>query len=138
MNEKQFSYFLENDWEVQGNEKQVSKTFEFKNFKRAFSWMTSLAFEAENQNHHPEWKNIYNKVEVTLTTHDIGMLSEKDVSLAKAKGTWKEIEVIRMEASLCYSQVSMITTKALDLQYFNQVLYLWPRLLEQLKKLNDA
>ena len=82
MNEKQYSYFLENDWEVQGNEKQASKIFEFKNFKRAFSWMTSLAFEAENQNHHPEWKNIYNKVEVTLTTHDIGMLSEKDVLLA--------------------------------------------------------
>ena len=40
MNEKQFSYFLENDWEVQGNEKQASKIFEFKNFKRAFSWMT--------------------------------------------------------------------------------------------------
>lgn len=55
------------------------------------------------------------------------------VSLDKVKGTWKEIEVIRMEASLCYSQVSMITTKALDLQYFNQVLYLWPRLLVKLK-----
>ena len=87
MNEKQFSYFLENDWEVQSNEKQASKIFEFKNFKRAFSWMTSLAFEAENQNHHPEWKNIYNKVEVTLTTHDIGMLSEKDVRLATVMDT---------------------------------------------------
>ena len=87
MNEKQFSYFLENDWEVKGNEKQVSKTFEFKNFKRAFSWMTGLAFEAENQNHHPEWKNVYNKVEVTLTTHDIGMLSEKDVCLATVMDT---------------------------------------------------
>ena len=87
MNEKQFSYFLENDWEVQGNEKQASKIFEFKNFKRAFSWMTGLAFEAENQNHHPEWKNVYNKVEVTLTTHDIGMLSEKDVRLATMMDT---------------------------------------------------
>ena len=87
MNEKQFSYFLENNWEVKGNEKQASKIFEFKNFKRAFSWMTSLAFEAENQNHHPEWKNIYNKVEVTLTTHDSGMLSEKDVHLAQVMET---------------------------------------------------
>ena len=87
MTEKQFSYFLENGWEVQGNEKQASKIFEFKDFKRAFSWMTSIAFEAENQNHHPEWKNIYNKVEVTLTTHDTGMLSEKDVCLAKVMDT---------------------------------------------------
>ena len=91
MTEKQFSYFLENDWEVQGNEKQASKIFEFKDFKRAFSWMTSIAFEAENQNHHPEWKNIYNKVEVTLTTHDTGMLSEKDVRLATVMDTEFEI-----------------------------------------------
>ena len=82
MNEKQISYFLENDWELEGNEKQASKTFKFEDFKRAFSWMTSIAFESENQNHHPEWKNIYNKVIVTLTTHDTGMLSEKDVHLA--------------------------------------------------------
>ena len=82
MNDKQFSFFLENDWKVQSDDKQASKIFEFTDFRRAFSWMTSIAFEAENQNHHPEWKNIYNKVEVTLTTHDTGMLSEKDVSLA--------------------------------------------------------
>ena len=87
MNDKQFSFFLENDWKVQSDDKQASKIFEFKDFRRAFSWMTNLAFEAENQNHHPEWKNIYNKVEVTLTTHDIGMLSEKDVRLAKVMDT---------------------------------------------------
>ena len=87
MSDKQFSFFLENDWKVQSNEKQASKIFEFKDFKIAFSWMTSIAFEAENQNHHPEWKNIYNKVEVTLTTHDIGMLSEKDVHLAQVMET---------------------------------------------------
>ena len=83
MSDKQFSFLLENDWKVQSNKKQASKIFEFKDFRRAFSWMTSIAFEAENLNHHPEWKNIYNKVEVTLTTHDIGMLSEKDVHLAQ-------------------------------------------------------
>ena len=87
MNDKNFSFFLEKDWEVQSNEKQASKIFEFKDFKRAFSWMTSIAFEAENQNHHPEWKNIYNKVEVILTTHDIVMLSEKDVRLATVMDT---------------------------------------------------
>lgn len=83
MNDKKISFFLENSWEVQSNDKEASKIFVFKDFKRAFSWMTSIAFEAENQNHHPEWKNIYNKVEVTLTTHDKGMLSEKDVLLAQ-------------------------------------------------------
>ena len=87
MNEKQFSFFLENDWEVNSNNKQAFKVFVFKDFKRAFSWMTSIAFESENQNHHPEWKNIYNKVEVTLTTHDVGMLSEKDVNLAQVMET---------------------------------------------------
>tara|TARA_X000000950_G_scaffold128497_1_gene160531 strand:+ start:52 stop:336 length:285 start_codon:yes stop_codon:yes gene_type:complete len=87
MNKKQISYFLENNWEVQGNDKQASKIFEFKNFKRAFSWMISLAFEAEKQDHHPEWKNVYNKVEVTLTTHDMKMLSEKDVRLATVMDT---------------------------------------------------
>ena len=65
MNDKQFSFFLENDWKVHSDDKQASKIFEFKDFRRAFSWMTSIAFEAENQNHHPEWKNIYNKVRVS-------------------------------------------------------------------------
>ena len=87
MSDKQFSFFLENDWKVNSNEKQAFKNFEFKDFKRAFSWMTSMAFEAENQDHHPEWKNVYNKVEVTLTTHDTGMLSEKDVHLAQVMET---------------------------------------------------
>ena len=87
MDDKLISFFLENKWEVQGNKKQAIKVFEFRNFKKAFSWMTSIAFEAENQDHHPEWKNIYNKVEVTLTTHDTGMLSEKDVRLAKLMDT---------------------------------------------------
>ena len=87
MSDKQFSFFLENDWKVHSNEKQAFKIFEFKDFKRAFSWMTTIAFEAEKHNHHPEWKNIYNKVEVTLTTHDIGMLSEKDVHLAQVMET---------------------------------------------------
>ena len=79
MDEKQFSYFLENDWKVQDNEKQASKTFEFKDFKRAFSWMTSLAFEAENQNHHPEWKNIYNKVNKDI----IVSICSRDTSIGK-------------------------------------------------------
>ena len=82
MNEKLFSYFSENNWEVRDDNKIALKVFKFKNFKSSFSWMTYVAFIAENQNHHPEWKNIYNKVEVILTTHDLGKLSERDINLA--------------------------------------------------------
>ena len=83
MNEKLFSYFSENNWEVRNNNKVAFKVFKFKDFKSAFSWMTFLAFVSESQDHHPEWKNVYNKIEVILTTHDLGRLSEKDVNLAK-------------------------------------------------------
>lgn len=59
------------------------KTYRFSNFVEAFGWMTKVAMWAEKLNHHPEWFNVYNKVEVTLTTHDAGGLSEKDLKLAK-------------------------------------------------------
>lgn len=83
MNEKLFSYFSENKWEVRNNNKVAIKVFKFKDFKSAFSWMTFLAFVSESQDHHPEWKNVYNKIEVSLTTHDLGRLSERDINLAK-------------------------------------------------------
>ncbi|MFD2891537.1 4a-hydroxytetrahydrobiopterin dehydratase [Flavobacterium chuncheonense] len=61
------------------------KRFEFTNFIEAFSFMTQVALLAEKMNHHPEWKNVYNKVEIKLTTHDKGnIVTEKDFSLAKA------------------------------------------------------
>ncbi|SLN29846.1 4a-hydroxytetrahydrobiopterin dehydratase [Pseudooctadecabacter jejudonensis] len=59
------------------------KTFTFKNFVEAFGWMTSAAIEAEKLNHHPEWSNVYKTVEVTLTTHDTGGLSDLDLKLAQ-------------------------------------------------------
>lgn len=59
-------------------------TFQFEDFKKAFTFMTQVAFEAEKQNHHPEWTNVYNKVEVKLTTHDAGnTVTQKDRTLAK-------------------------------------------------------
>ena len=62
----------------------IQKKFEFKNFVEAFGWMSSVALVAEKLDHHPEWFNVYNRVEVTLTTHDFGnTLSELDVKLAK-------------------------------------------------------
>ena len=63
----------------------LHKKFEFENFIEAFAFMTKVAFTAEKMNHHPEWKNVYNKVDITLTTHDKGnTVTQKDRDLAKA------------------------------------------------------
>ena len=61
----------------------IAKTFTFKDFNSAFGWMTRAALIAEAMNHHPEWFNVWNRVEVTLSTHDAGGLSELDIKLAK-------------------------------------------------------
>lgn len=63
---------------------KLERTFTFKNFIDAFSWMTSIAIEVEKMNHHPEWNNVYNKVHVQLTTHDAGnKVTQKDRDLAQ-------------------------------------------------------
>ena len=61
----------------------IKRSFEFENFIGAFSFMTQVALKAEKMNHHPEWFNVYNKVNVVLTTHDTGGLTEKDQALAE-------------------------------------------------------
>ena len=61
----------------------ITKDFKFSDFKNAFSFMTSIALKAEEIGHHPEWSNVYNKVTITLTTHDIQGLSDKDVMLGQ-------------------------------------------------------
>ena len=59
------------------------KKFEFKNFSEAFAFMTRVAIEAEKMDHHPKWTNVYNKVEIWLSTHDAGnVITEKDTKLA--------------------------------------------------------
>ena len=58
------------------------KEFKFYDFKQAFSFMTSMAMKAEQINHHPEWENVYNKVTITLTTHDKGGITELDYEMA--------------------------------------------------------
>lgn len=68
--------------EVSGRD-AIQKTFEFKSFVHAFGWMSQVAMVAEKMNHHPEWSNIYNRVTVTLTTHDAGGISKSDIRLAK-------------------------------------------------------
>ncbi len=61
----------------------LKKTFTFKSFNEAWGFMARVALAAEKLNHHPEWFNVYNRVEITLTTHDCDGLSELDVKLAK-------------------------------------------------------
>ncbi len=61
----------------------IKKTFQFKSFNEAWGFMSRVALAAEKLNHHPEWFNVYNRVEIVLTTHDCGGLSELDVKLAK-------------------------------------------------------
>jgi 4a-hydroxytetrahydrobiopterin dehydratase len=62
----------------------LAKTYTFKSFREAMSFMTRVAFEAEELNHHPDWSNTYNRVEVRLSTHDAGdKVTAKDVALAK-------------------------------------------------------
>ncbi len=69
-------------WSLTDNQTALQKTFVFKNFVEAFGFMTQAAIWAEKWNHHPEWSNVYKTVSVTLTTHDDGGLTEKDVKLA--------------------------------------------------------
>lgn len=70
-------------WKEEDN--KLTQTFKFKNFVEAFGFMSKVALIAGKMNHHPEWKNIYNKVDITLTTHDEGnTITEKDRKLAKA------------------------------------------------------
>lgn len=61
----------------------ITKSFKFEDFVDAFGWMARVAIHAEKANHHPEWSNTYNRVEVTLTSHDAGGLTERDVKLAE-------------------------------------------------------
>ncbi len=67
--------------EVEGRD-AITKTYQFKNFSEAFGWMTRAALIAEQLNHHPEWFNVWNRVEVTLSTHDAGGLTTNDIELA--------------------------------------------------------
>ena len=69
------------DWKIIDDGKKIKKTFKFKSFIEAFSFMSKVAIYAEKKDHHPEWSNVYNKVEICLTTHDAGGITEKDVDL---------------------------------------------------------
>ncbi|MBZ2164227.1 4a-hydroxytetrahydrobiopterin dehydratase [Alteromonas stellipolaris] len=74
-------------WTLSDN--AIEKTFTFKSFIRAFGWMSQIAIWAEKLKHHPEWFNVYNRIEVKLTTHDVGGLSELDFKLATKMESFK-------------------------------------------------
>ncbi len=67
-----------------GGDDFITKVFRFENFAEAFGWMTQIAIIADKMDHHPEWFNVYNRVDVTLTTHDAGGVTNKDRILAEA------------------------------------------------------
>ena len=71
-------------WILVDGRDAIQKQFVFLNFNQAFAFMTRGALLAESMNHHPEWFNVYNRVEVTLSTHDVGGLSHLDIRMAKA------------------------------------------------------
>ena len=70
-------------WKLVKGRNEITKTFRFKNFTEAFGWMTSMALYAEKKDHHPEWFNVYSTVEVTLSTHDAGGVTNLDLDMAR-------------------------------------------------------
>jgi len=81
---------LESGWAQTPDRDAIVKTYKFKNFIDAFGFMSRAAIHAEKLNHHPEWSNVYNKVEVTLITHDVDGLSALDVKLARTMDRLRE------------------------------------------------
>jgi 4a-hydroxytetrahydrobiopterin dehydratase len=69
------------EWEVR--EEKLYRQFVFKDFVSAFGFMTQVALLAEKLDHHPDWSNVYNRVDIALTTHDLGGISMRDITLAK-------------------------------------------------------
>ena len=72
------------EWTLVREGKAIGRSFHFADFNAAFGFMTRVALLADKGDHHPEWSNVYNRVEIELTTHDAGGLSERDVALARA------------------------------------------------------
>lgn len=72
------------DWELADNREAITRKFRFVDFDAAFSFMTRVALKAAVMDHHPDWFNVYNRVDVTLATHDAGGVTAKDIELATA------------------------------------------------------
>lgn len=74
---------LDAGWSMVNGRDAIYREFIFTDFNQSFRFMTGVALLAEKMNHHPEWFNVYNKVQVTMSTHDVGGLSAKDIRMAK-------------------------------------------------------
>ena len=72
------------DWAHEPERDAITRRFQFDDFARAFGFMASVAIMAEKMDHHPEWSNVYNRIDILLTTHDAEGLSERDAKLAEA------------------------------------------------------
>ena len=72
------------NWQAAAGRDAIQRSFKFKNFSEAWGFMNRVALLAETQDHHPEWSNVYNKVEILLATHDCDGLSERDLKLARS------------------------------------------------------
>jgi 4a-hydroxytetrahydrobiopterin dehydratase len=72
------------EWDYDDARDAIARQFVFENFSEAFAFMTRVALIAEVQDHHPEWSNVWNRVDILLTTHDAGGLSARDVKMARA------------------------------------------------------
>jgi len=70
------------DWTLRDDGLAISRDLKFADFNQAFGFMTRVALHADKVDHHPEWSNVYNRVSITLTTHDAGGLSQRDVTMA--------------------------------------------------------
>ena len=79
----ELSTLYDTGWALVEGRDAIFKCYKFSSFIEAFSWMSAAALWSEKVNHHPEWFNVYNRVEVTLTTHDVGGLSHLDIKLAQ-------------------------------------------------------
>lgn len=75
-------------WEEVSGRDAIARVFLFRDFNAAFGFMGRVALLAEKMDHHPEWRNVYNRVEVTLTTHDAGGLTGRDIEMARAMDAW--------------------------------------------------
>lgn len=71
------------EWNLSDTSNAIQKNYKFQDFNEAWGFMNRVALLAEKMDHHPEWFNVYNRVEVTLTTHDAGGISKRDINMAK-------------------------------------------------------